>query len=240
MEESLVIFDYLPYLPNDQNELNYIINLKETFELNYNSEKYHFAFFAYHMLFMSFVYYEIWQIREKKKEFEIAMIGFDSELENKIKSINRPFSLSKLSESGIFRVFRLLECPDDQIGNFKKIVKLRNEAAHVNGSRNFATKGFIDSTVNDIIRHIEKIQALTISIIEETFETFLIEYWNPELWESDNITDQIREILVRKHYLSLNDIRHLCKFKINNLQSDPNFIQIKSLFEEFKKQYSEE
>ena len=38
--------------------------LWDAFETNYTHGKYQFAFLAYHMLTMSFVYFNLWQIRE--------------------------------------------------------------------------------------------------------------------------------------------------------------------------------
>ena len=242
MEEALRIFDYLPYSYKDQNELDYIINLKETFELNYNDGKYHFAFIAYHMLYMSYVYFEIWQIREvRRDDFDKGMIGFNIEDENFTKRTDsRPFSLFRINESGVFRFFRLLGCADDEIGNFKKIVKHRNEAAHVNGSRQFATQTFLDTIINDILRHVEKIQSLTFPIIEASFEKFLSESWNSDEREYAVEDDEIKENLIHRHYLSWEDMKQLTRFDINRLSSHPNFTEVNALFEKFKEIYSQD
>jgi len=58
------ILDYLPYSFKTRDEQDYINFLWESFECNYNNAKYPFAFIAYHMLYMSFVYFEVWQIKE--------------------------------------------------------------------------------------------------------------------------------------------------------------------------------
>ena len=46
-----------------RSEQEYIEFLWDAFESNYTHGKYQFAFLAYHMLTMSFVYFNIWQIR---------------------------------------------------------------------------------------------------------------------------------------------------------------------------------
>ena len=44
---------------------------------NYTHGKYQFAFLAYHMLAMSFVYFNIWQIRQARPDdFAMGLIGF--------------------------------------------------------------------------------------------------------------------------------------------------------------------
>src|ERR1035437_401173 len=46
----------------------YIRFLWDAFKSNCEKEKYQFAFLAYHMLTMSFVYFNIWQIRQAREE----------------------------------------------------------------------------------------------------------------------------------------------------------------------------
>ena len=62
-EDASPILDYLPYSYKSPQEEEYIIFLRETFLANYEKQKYQFAFIAYHMLFMSFVYFSIWKIK---------------------------------------------------------------------------------------------------------------------------------------------------------------------------------
>ena len=47
-------------------EQEYIAFLWDAFETNYTHGKYQFAFLAYHMLTMSFVYFNIWQIKQTR------------------------------------------------------------------------------------------------------------------------------------------------------------------------------
>ena len=57
MEEAYQILQYLPNRFKQRDEQENIEFLWNTFESNYQNEKYQFAFIAYHMLFMSFVYF---------------------------------------------------------------------------------------------------------------------------------------------------------------------------------------
>ncbi|OGQ89604.1 MAG: hypothetical protein A2464_14750 [Deltaproteobacteria bacterium RIFOXYC2_FULL_48_10] len=77
MEEAQRIFDYLPVSYKNTTEKEYVEFLWTAFLTNYNDKKYHFAFLSYHMLFMCFVYFEIWQIKENcLDDFKKSMIGF--------------------------------------------------------------------------------------------------------------------------------------------------------------------
>jgi len=70
MEESSELGNYLPLSFKTESEQEYIQFLWEAFESNYENKKYQFAFLAYHMLTMSFVYFNIWQIKQNEpKDF---------------------------------------------------------------------------------------------------------------------------------------------------------------------------
>ena len=63
MEEAAELGNYLPLSFKSPKEQEYIEFLWDAFETNYTHGKYQFAFLAYHMLTMSFVYFNIWQIK---------------------------------------------------------------------------------------------------------------------------------------------------------------------------------
>ena len=64
MEEAAELGDYLPLSFTSPREQEYVAFLWDAFETNYTHGKYQFAFLAYHMLTMSFVYFKIWQIKK--------------------------------------------------------------------------------------------------------------------------------------------------------------------------------
>ena len=67
MEEAAELADYLPLSFKTPKEQEYIAFLWDAFETNYAHGKYQFAFLAYHMLTMSFVYFNIWQINRRNR-----------------------------------------------------------------------------------------------------------------------------------------------------------------------------
>ena len=64
MEEAYDLGSYLPISFKTPSEQEYISFLWNTFENNYTNGIYQFAFLAYHMLVMSFIYFNIWRIRK--------------------------------------------------------------------------------------------------------------------------------------------------------------------------------
>ena len=68
MEEAADLSDYLPLSFSSPKEQEYVAFLWDAFETNYTHGKYQFAFLAYHMLTMSFVYFNIWQIKKMEAQ----------------------------------------------------------------------------------------------------------------------------------------------------------------------------
>ncbi len=63
IEDAQKLFDYLPvwYLRLKLG-IEYVSFLWDAFSVNYEKEKYQFAYFAYHMLFMCLIYFQLAKI----------------------------------------------------------------------------------------------------------------------------------------------------------------------------------
>jgi hypothetical protein len=77
MDDALDLADFLPISFKNQAEGEYMAFLWDAFESNYTNEKFEFASLAFHLLYMSFVSFSIWQIRlVREQDFRNALIGF--------------------------------------------------------------------------------------------------------------------------------------------------------------------
>src|ERR1700692_673784 len=95
MEEAAELANYLPLSFKTPKEQEYIEFLWDAFDTNYKYGKYQFAFLAYHMLTMSFVYFNIWQIKQTEpSDFEKVLIGFDRDTEKSLMEATSPFVFS--------------------------------------------------------------------------------------------------------------------------------------------------
>ena len=221
MDEALNMVDYLPMSFKNPGEQEYISFLWEVFETNYESGKYQFAFLAYHMLMMSFVYFNIWQIREARSDdFEKGLIGFARDDETTLLRATSPFAFSKVNERTILRLFRLVGCDDSRIGNYRKLVDDRNDAAHANGNIFFNTQHEADAQISQVIRAVEEIQTYTHPIIGRRYQEFLLQSHNPEEREYLDTEDQIREVLIHGNYMSRKDIEICIDFDLSALEDD--------------------
>lgn len=158
MEEAAELGSYLPISFKTKSEQDYIAFLWDAFETNYTHGKHQFAFLAYHMLTMSFVYFNIWQIRQARPEdFEKGLIGFARD-EKALLDATSPFVFSTVNERTILRFLKLIACDNGKIGTYARLVDDRNETVHSNGNIFFSTQAALDAKISEVLRVVDEIQ----------------------------------------------------------------------------------
>ena len=182
MEEPTELSNYLPLSYKSPKEQEYIAFLWDVFETNYAHGKYQFAFLAYHMLTMSFVYCNIWQIRQTRPgDFEKGLIGFGKDIEKNLLGATSPFVFSTVNERSILRMLKLIACDNGKIGTYTKLVDDRNETAHANGNIFFSTHAALDAKITEILRVVDEIQTHSRPVIEHAYREFLLQNHNPRI-----------------------------------------------------------
>jgi hypothetical protein len=240
MDEAAELANYLPLSFKSRAEEQYIAFLWDAFETNYTHGKYQFAFLAYHMLAMSFVYFNIWQIKQAQpSEFANGLIGFARD-EKALLDATSPFAFSIVPERTILRFFRLIGCDNSMIGTYTKLVDDRNESAHPNGNIFYSDQGALDIKIRTILRIVAEIQDHSKLVIEKCYRKFLEDYYDPEQWEYTDEFDQVREVLVHPNYLSMNDIRICVECDIDSLSTHPGFPSIRDLHKTLCDAYAEQ
>ncbi|MFC3282104.1 hypothetical protein [Litchfieldella rifensis] len=239
MDEATRIHDYLPTSYADKSEEAYIRFLWDAFETNYNAEKYEFANLAFHLLYMSYVCFSVWQIRAARRaDFDNAMVGFQREVENKLATAETPFKFfENLKESAIFRFIKLVGCSNEQVGEFSKFVKQRNRIAHPSGNVFFNSKENIDEQIEKVMTEIDNIQRHMTPVLHDCLQTFLLENADAEVWEYSLPEDQIDAALIHPYYFSHKDIDACLDFDISALDKHADAGPIRELFDIFKVGY---
>lgn len=140
-------------------EQEYIEFLWDAFQTNYTHGKYQFAFLAYHMLTMSFIYFNIWQIKQTEpNDFAKGLIGFGKDIEKSLLEATSPFVFSAVNERTILRLLKLIACDNSKIGAYAKLVDDRNHSAHSNGNIFFSTEAALDAHITEMPRVVDEIQ----------------------------------------------------------------------------------
>jgi hypothetical protein len=239
MEEAAELGNYLPLSFKTPKEQEYIEFLWDAFETNYTHGKYQFAFLAYHMLTMSFVYFNIWQIKQTEPgDFAKGLVGFAKD-EKTLLAATSPFAFSIVPERTMLRFLKLIACDNSMIGTYAKLVDDRNDSAHPNGNIFFSTQAALDAKIREILRVVDEIQTHSIPTIQRCYSRFLEESNNPDDREYSEDADQIREVLIHENYLSQKDIEICTDFDISELKTNDNFPGIESLHQTLRATYTE-
>lgn len=239
MEESAELANYLPLSFKSPKEQEYIAFLWDAFETNYTHGKYQFAFLAYHMLTMSCVYFNIWQIKQTRPgDFEKGLIGFGKDVEKGLLAATSPFAFSVVPERTMLRFLKLIACDNGKIGTYAKLVDDRNDSAHSNGNIFYSTEAALDVKITEILRVVAEIQTHSKPVIERCYREFLISSCDPEEREYPDPADQIREVLIHGNYLSRKDIELCTTFDCADLRTDPGVIGIDALHQSLQQQYA--
>lgn len=233
IEEADQLEGFLPISYRTAKEQEYVRFLWEAFNDNIASGKYQFAFLAYHMLTMCFVYFNIWQIKLIKPEgFATALIGFGKDMEKELLEATSPFTFHVVNESNVMRFLKLIQCDNGKIGTYTKLVKDRNNTAHSNGNIFFSSENELADQVREIIRVVSEIQDHSQDIIVEGYRRFLRESADPEEREHIEIHDQVREVLIHESYMSYADLKFCAEFDIAEFAEHPHLAEIEALHAE--------
>ena len=184
------------------------------------------------MLTMSFVYFNLWQIKKTEpKNFEMSLIGFGKDVEKEL--IKRPLRPSpiqhRLTNAAVLRILKLIDCDNSKIGTYAKLVKDRNQTAHPNGHIFFSTQAALDTKITEILRVVSEIQTHSKTVIERCYREFLLHSHDHEEREYPDATDQIREVLIHENYMSQMDIKLCLAHDLSDLRECGEVSQIEEL-----------
>jgi hypothetical protein len=239
VDEAHELLEFLPLSYKFPDERDYIAFLWDAFETNVEHGKYQFAFLAYHLLTMSFVYFNIWQIKRARPEvFAMGLIGFARE-ESELLKAATPFAFSKVNERTALRFLRIIECDNGKIGTYAKLVEARNKSAHPIGQIHIRDASALEDRVDEVLRVVREIQKHSEPIIEDCYRDFLLQNHDPEDREYPDPADQIREVLVHENYLSLQDITVCRNFDLSRMEPALPLISIEELHKALCEEYAD-
>jgi hypothetical protein len=220
MEIAQEIHDYLPLAYPSAGEGEYIRFVWEAFESNYVAGKYQFAMLAFHMLYMSYVYFSVWQIKQAKPEAFTHAVLFQQK-EKELLTASSPFTFSEVNERSIFKFLRLAGCENQHIGKFQKLVDQRNEIAHPNGNIFFSDQATADQRIEEVMQQIRGIQAHMPSVLHACLLQFLRDSANPDEREIADSEVHVEMNFLHKHYLSRKDIEACLACDLSEFDASP-------------------
>ncbi|HBP0274486.1 TPA: hypothetical protein ACQGPN_002313 [Pseudomonas aeruginosa] len=230
MDAALEIHEYLPLAYPSAGEGEYIRFVWEAFESNYVAGKYQFAMLAFHMLYMSYVYFSVWQIKQAKPEaFTHAMLFQQKEKE--LLTASSPFTFSEVNERSIFKFLRLAGCENQHIGKFQRLVDQRNEIAHPNGNIFFSDQATADQRIEEVMQQIRGIQTHMPSVLHACLLQFLRDSANPDERQIADSEVHVEINFLHKHYLSRKDIEACLACDLSEFNNSPFRGEVQALMQ---------
>lgn len=233
MDVAQEIHDYLPLAYPSAGEGEYIRFVWEAFESNYVAGKYQFAMLAFHMLYMSYVYFSVWQIKQAKPEAFTHAVLFQQK-ERELLTATSPFTFSEVNERSIFKFLRLAGCENQHIGKFQKLVDQRNEIAHPNGNIFFSDQATADQRIEEIMQQIRGIQVHMPSVLHACLLQFLRDSANPDEREIADSEVHVEMNFLHKHYLSRKDIEACLACNLGEFDDGPFRDEVQALTQVLK------
>lgn len=187
MEEYLEkILTYLPIQFADEEANEFVKYLSEAYIENLEKEKYQFAFKAFHMLYMTFIYKISWSkaiVSEAKQLFDYPdFIPKESD------------AITTLLKKTGFRKNDIQKCQNHVI--------VRNHCSHASGKIEYDDNG-IKHFINEEIKYIERLQKKIEPELKKFLQNFL-----EENWQQNFITGDFYYLFL-EHYFSVKDLELL-------------------------------
>ncbi len=174
IDESFVyeLRAYFPIMIKNESETNYINSHFELLEKCVKDNLFQDAFLHLHILYMSFVYFQLFRIKKvKDRDFNFGCIGFAREKEA-LENATSPFTFAVINEKSIFHFFRLVGFDDSSIGSIAKCVEKRNDFAHANGIISFSNEDEFTETLDEYLRNFDNIVRKQSSFLIGLFDEF--------------------------------------------------------------------
>ena len=196
MEEYLKqILRHLPIQFVDEEANEFVKYLSEAYTENLEKKKYQFAFTAFHMLNMIFVYKEKWFLKEQGNQDIIDALNNQGN-----KSFNDLFDLSQFNEKeSLELLLRTLKFHTNDFTKCRNHVDARNHCSHAGGKIEYDEKG-IHFLVDDEIKYVERLQRK----IQPELRKFLQEFLEKN-WQQTFISGDFKN-LFEENYFSLKDL----------------------------------
>lgn len=205
--------NFLPIDALDKQDISsYIESLTISIALNYRYEQYQMAYFALHLLYMTYIYCTVWKISrmyETRYRDAIILARYDEKTKDgkidlcAVKSI---FDYSCIREKECPKILSLIGLDDSQIKKISNHVNIRNNMAHASGNFEIATEIAYRNQANDLLNSIQNIHNSMNLHIRKWFQDILKQYHNGEFNEDYKIEDIIYEYMIQESYLSVNEL----------------------------------
>ena len=215
-EYVIELINFLPLDIEEGKEFKFIAYHEKNIRKSLANQLYQSAYISCHMIFMYIIYSYVLRIRDKdlKKFTDLVLCLGDDNKKEWITS-NSPFVFSNYKEASILNFLFLLGVEKDHINEYKSIIKYRNNILHATGEVMNNTLNEFNNKIKQLIKCLEHISLKTEN---ETcywlYTQFLNEYGRSDiLLKEEEYESYINKNLIKKHHLSLFDMKKIAKIE---------------------------
>ena len=195
------LLKHLPINAIDKKDVNtYLQNITDSIRANYDNEQYQFAYFGFHLLYMTYIYFSVRKISiilpERYKDavvFAKPYHGQDLDFNN----IESVFDYSLVAERELPNILKIIGLDNGQIGKIGNLVDDRNYMAHATGRFSILNEDALYAAVNGIYDSVRNIHNRMDKQIRSWFSCFLLKYCNNGFEGYNNLSD-IEDIIVEQ------------------------------------------
>ncbi len=197
------IREYLPINYSESSNNEYIEYLVDACDKNSLMEKDQFAFIAFHMLYMSYVFKVVWQSNQTNhSNIKNLLNNYNSRLG----LYENPFDLSIIPEKESVKLLKCFGFHINKLSEFSSPIDNRDHCAHPSGFVQYK-KEDITQLADRELNHIKVIQNKSTPMITKLFLDFFSENFKPSdvgsLFPSG--LDSV-DVFLRQNLLSIKDI----------------------------------
>jgi hypothetical protein len=193
-----------------------MVYLGEAYLENLEKNKYQFAFKAFHMLYMVFMYKTSWFIRKiNNDKSEVTDFKLKINDDGKVVTMTEKILIEQLFQYSCIGeypvILSLLKKKHFHPNDFSKCqhhVDARNHCSHACGKIEYDEKG-IDFLIHDELKYVEKLQKELEPELKKFLEIFLGDNWDKEYVSGDF------EILFEENHLSIKDLESISSIKLD-------------------------
>jgi len=216
MEENVAeLRKYLPIFFENPENNKYVEYLTSAYLKNVESEKNQFAFIAFHILYMCFVYKIVWSLKKNGDKTSFDAIMNACRNKHRLPVYSSLFDISVLGETESFNFIRLFPFHQNDIDKFSHPVEVRNHCAHASGKLHY-NEDEIEEYVSKELEYVNQIQQKAEPLLKKLFTEFLAENWNPEERAFANSESAV-DTFIRQNFLSVKDMEYLTTIDIPEL-----------------------
>jgi hypothetical protein len=210
MDEIYTLSQYFPSSSSDPTLEKYLSHHLGACLKCSEHELYSSAYSHLHILYMIFVYVQLFRIaKEKTQEFDLCWVGFPNQEKDFLKEPSSPFSFSKIQEKTVFRFFRLVGFDDGSIGDISSLVNKRNNHLHANGQLFFENQDDFEKEIDEYIKKMQTIITKQADFLQTIYSSLVAGYE-----EGFEITqDEIETNFADQYYFSEYELKCLAKDK---------------------------